>query len=73
MLSVSADGKKPTLFVILNRKNLLKERIPSGIIFQHNGKGWMAEELILEWLREIWDRRVGAVLKMLLLDSLKDI
>jgi hypothetical protein len=33
----------------------------------------MTEELILEWLREVWDRRAGAILKMLLLDSLKDI
>lgn len=73
MLSVMADGKKLTPFVILNRKNLLKERILSGIIFKHNGKGWMTEELILEWLIEVWDRRAGALLKMLLLDCLKDI
>jgi hypothetical protein len=73
MLSVTADGKKLTPFVILNRKNPLKERSPSGIIFKHNRKGWMTEELILEWLREVWDRRTGAILKMLLLDSLKDI
>jgi hypothetical protein len=51
----------------------LKERILSGIIFKHNGKGWMTEELILEWLIEVWDRRAGALLKMLLLDCLKDI
>jgi hypothetical protein len=51
----------------------LKERIASGIIFKQNGKGWMTEELILEWLREVWDRRVGALLKILLLDSVKDI
>jgi hypothetical protein len=73
MLSVIADGKNLAPFVILTRKNLLKERIPSGIILRHNGKGWMTEELILEWLREVWDRRAGALLKMLLLDSLKDI
>jgi hypothetical protein len=71
MLSVMANGKKLTPFVILNRKNLLKERIPSGIIFKHNGKGWLTEELILEWLREVWDRSAGALLKMLLLDSPK--
>jgi len=66
-------GRNLTPFVILNRKNLLKERIPSGIIFKHNGKGWMTEEPILEWLREVWNRRAGVLLKMLLLDSLKDI
>jgi len=57
VLSVTVDGKKLTPFVILNRKNLLKERIRSGIIFKHNGKGWMTEEPILEWQREVWDRR----------------
>jgi hypothetical protein len=55
MFSVMADGKKLTPFVILNGKNCFKERILSGIIFKHNGEGWMTEELILEWLREVWD------------------
>jgi hypothetical protein len=73
MLSVMVDGKKLTAFVILNRKNLLNGRILSGIIFKHNGRGWMTEELILEWLREVWGRRAGALLKILFLDSLKDI
>ena len=73
MLSVMVGGKKLTPFVILNRKNLVKERILSGIIFKHTGKGLMTEELTLQWLREVWDRRAGALLKMLLLDSLKDI
>jgi DDE superfamily endonuclease. len=63
MLSVMAYRKKLTPFVILNRKNLLKERIFSGIIFKHNGKGWMTQELIFEWLREVWDRRAGSLLK----------
>jgi len=47
----------------------LKERISSGIIFKHNGRGWILEEPILEWLREVWDRRAGALLKLLLLFS----
>jgi hypothetical protein len=63
MLSVMADGKELTPFVILNRKNCLKEIIPSEIIFKHNEKGWMIEELIFEWLREVWDRRTSALLK----------
>jgi hypothetical protein len=36
----------------------------------------MIEELIFEWLREVWDRRADALIKnrvLLLLDSLKDI
>jgi hypothetical protein len=63
MLSVLADGRKPTPFVILKRKNLPKENRPTGIIFKCNEKGWMTEELIVEWLKEIWHRRPGALLK----------
>jgi hypothetical protein len=39
-------------------KNLLKE----GIIFTSNEKKWMAE-LMVTWLREVWDRRPRALLK----------
>jgi hypothetical protein len=33
MLSVLADGRKLTPFVILKRKSLPKENLPIGIIF----------------------------------------
>jgi hypothetical protein len=74
MLSVLADGKKLTLFVILRRKNLPKEKLPTGIIFKYNEKGWMMEELMVEWLKEVWHRRPGALAKkrgMLVLDAFK--
>jgi hypothetical protein len=74
MLSVLADGRKQSPFVILKRKNLPKEKLPTGIIFKCNVKGWMTEELMVEWLKEVWQRRPGALLKktgMLVLDSFK--
>jgi hypothetical protein len=61
-------------FVILKRKNLPKEKLPTGIIFKCNEKGQMTEELMVEWLREVWHRRPGALLKkrgMLVLDAFK--
>jgi hypothetical protein len=39
MLSVLADGRKLTPFVILKRKKLPKEKLPIGIIFKCNEKG----------------------------------
>jgi hypothetical protein len=52
MLSVLADGRKLTPFDILRRKNLPKEKLPTGIMFKCNEKGWMMEELMVEWLKK---------------------
>jgi hypothetical protein len=74
MLSVLADGRKLTPFVILKRKNLPNEKLPTGIMFKCNEKGWMMEELMVEWLTKVWHRRPGALLKkrgMLVLDAFK--
>jgi hypothetical protein len=49
-----------SLFVILKRKNLPKEKNPTQIIFKGNKKGWMTEELMVEWLREVCHGRLGA-------------
>jgi hypothetical protein len=74
MLSVLADGRKLTPFVILKRKNLPKEKLPTGIIVKCNEKGWMMEELMVKWLKEVWHRRPGVLLKkrgMRFLDAFK--
>jgi len=34
MLSILSDGRELTVFVILNRKNLLKEKLHRGITFK---------------------------------------
>lgn len=45
MLSVLADERKQTLFVILKRKNLLKEKAATnGVIFNFNEKGWILKK-----------------------------
>jgi hypothetical protein len=74
MLSVLADGRKLTPFVILRRKNLPKQKLPTDIIFKCNEEGWMTEELMDKWLKEVWHRKPGALLKkrgMLDLDAFK--
>jgi hypothetical protein len=42
ILSVPVDGRKLT-FIILKRKNILKAKIVSGIMFKCTEKGWMTE------------------------------
>jgi hypothetical protein len=63
MLSILAGGRKLSPFVILKRKNLPKEELPTGIIFKCNEQGWMMEELTVEWLKEVWHKRPDALLK----------
>jgi hypothetical protein len=43
-------------------KNLEEKNVLSGYIFKYNEKRWLVEELMVKWLREVWDRRLGALL-----------
>lgn len=74
MLAVLADGNKLPPYVILRRKTLPKENLPQGVIFRCNEKGWMTNELMIDWLKSVWNRRPGALLKrrgMLVLDAFR--
>lgn len=74
MLCVLADGRKMPPYVILNRKTMPKEQLPPGIIFRCQEKGWMTNELMVDWVRTVWNRKPGALLKlrgMLVLDAFK--
>lgn len=44
MLLVLADGRKLKLFVILERKDFLKEKLSIGIILKCNEKWWLAKK-----------------------------
>lgn len=55
------DGRKLTQFVILERKNLLKVKLPRGIILKCTEKGHMIEKLMVELLREVWYRNAGCL------------
>lgn len=74
MLTVLADGRKLPPFIILNRKTMPKEKLPTGLIVRCQEKGWMNSELMQDWLKVVWGRRPGALLKkrgMLVLDAFK--
>jgi hypothetical protein len=75
MLAATADGRKLPPLLILKRKTLPKsEAFPKDIIVRAQEKGWMAEQLMLEWLKMVWSRRSGAFLNqpsMLILDAFK--
>ncbi|KAG5263266.1 hypothetical protein AALO_G00262940 [Alosa alosa] len=57
VLSCQANGQKLPPMVIFKRKTLPKEKFPAGVIIKANPKGWMDEEKMSEWLREIYVKR----------------
>ena len=75
MLAATADGRKLPPFLILKRKTVPKsESFPKDVIVRAQEKGWMTEQLMLEWLKQVWSRRPGAFLNqpsMLVLDAFK--
>lgn len=79
MLCVTADGHKLPPYIILKRKLVPKptknsETFPSGVIVRAQVKGWMTEDLMVDWLRCVWARRPGAIRQlpsMLSLDAFR--
>jgi len=75
MLATTGDGKKLPSLLILKRKTLPKsEAFLKDVIVRAQEKGWMKEELMLEWLKIIWGHRSRAFLNqpsMLVLDIFK--
>lgn len=74
MLACTADGRKLPPFVIFKRKTLPKEAFPRDIVVRVNEKGYMDEALMVDWVRTVWDRRPGALLRcrnMLVLDAFR--
>lgn len=74
VLACQANGQKLPFMVIFKRKTLPKENFPTGIVIKVNPKGWMDEEKISEWLKEVYVRRPGgffhAAPSMLIYDSM---
>ena len=75
MLACTADGGKLPPYVIFKRKTLPKGvQFPRGIHVRVHAKGWMDEALTLDWIKTVWSRRPGGLLKkksMLVLDSFR--
>jgi hypothetical protein len=61
MTAATANGGKLPPLLILKRKIFPKsEAFLQDVIFRAQEKGWMTEELMLEWLQIVWSRRPGA-------------
>ncbi|KAM8924010.1 LOW QUALITY PROTEIN: uncharacterized protein RCH25_008770 [Pelodytes ibericus] len=74
MLAVLADGTKLPPYVVLKRRTMPKEILPSGVIVQVQKKGCMDESLVLDWLKVVWRRHQGIQCKrrgMLVLDAFR--
>ncbi|KAI5152436.1 hypothetical protein ENBRE01_2830 [Enteropsectra breve] len=57
VLSVMADGRKLPPMIIFKRKTLpRKEVFPDGVIIKANPKGWVNEDIMKEWIDEIWSK-----------------
>jgi hypothetical protein len=51
-----------------------KEKLPVGLVFWCQEKGWMTNEIMMDWVKVVWKRRPGNLLikhGMLVLDSFK--
>ncbi|KAK8758329.1 hypothetical protein V5799_004041 [Amblyomma americanum] len=74
MLCVTADGRKLPHYVILKRKTIPKGVFPKGIVVRAQEKGWMDDELVLDWVKSVWEKRPGAMparRSLLVLDSFR--
>lgn len=73
-LAVLADGIKLPPYVILKRKTILKDQLPTGIIVRCQNQGWMSSDLMKDWLYIVWNRRPGVLVckrRMLALGTFK--
>lgn len=75
VLACQANGQKLQPMVIFKRKTLPKENFPAGVVIKANPKGWMDEEKMSEWLREIYVKRAGGFFhtapSLLIYDSMR--
>ena len=51
MLAALANGRKLPPYVILKWKTMPKEKLTSSVIFHCHEKGWMTNDLMVDWLK----------------------
>ena len=62
VLSCLADGNKLPPMIIFKRKTLPKSTVfPSGVLVRAHEKGWMNETGVIDWMKNVWNKRPGAV------------
>jgi hypothetical protein len=73
MLACTADGGKLPPYIIFKRKTMPKTmNFPTDVEIRVQGKGWMDETLVLDWLKTVWGKMPNSRDKSLLvLDSFR--
>jgi hypothetical protein len=75
MLAATANGRKlPPLLILKRKTSLISETFLNYVTVMAQEKGWLTEELMLEWLKIVWSHSPGAFLNqlsMLVLDAFK--
>jgi hypothetical protein len=63
MLTITADGQKLPPYVVFKRKTMAKETFHQGITVWVQESGWMTEDLVDDWIKSVWFRRLDALLQ----------
>lgn len=74
MLACCADGTKLKPLLIFKRKTVPKGNFPRNVVIRCNEKGWVNENIMLDWFQEVWKKREGAFFNskgLLIMDSMK--
>ena len=75
MLAVTGDGTKLPPYVVFKRKTLPKNmKFPKGIIVRVHPKGWFDDAITKDWIRSVWRKRNGGLMKkksLLVLDAFR--
>ena len=74
MLACTADGRKLPPFIIFKRKTLPKGMTwPKGVIVRCQDHGWMDNDLMIDWVKNVWGKRPGGLRQksLLVLDAFR--
>lgn len=74
VLACAANGDKLKPLIIFRRKTMPKGNFPPDVVIRCNEKGWMSEEIMLEWLAEVWKKRKNSFFQpsgLLIMDSMR--
>lgn len=63
VLSCLADGTKLKPMIIFKRKTMPTGNFPTGVLVHVHAKGWMDENGVKLWIKNVWENRPGALRK----------
>jgi hypothetical protein len=63
MLTIIADGRKLAPYEIFKRKTMPTGKFPPGIHVRVQEKGWMDTAMVQDWIKTVWNKRPGALLR----------